>query len=93
MTDRNQCLLVNLYYVDGVSEFDKLLTDMKRSYIKTSFHSLVEGWCYKFIILNYKPKEQDAISSFLSCRDDVTTRQIVTLSDDQLSVLIDIIIK
>ena len=45
MTERNECLLVNLYYGDVVNEFDKLLTDLRQSYIKVSFHSLVDGWC------------------------------------------------
>ena len=91
MTDVNKCLLVNLYYGDIVSEFDKLLTDMRQSYIKESFHSIVNGWCYKFIIINYK--EQEAISSFLSYKENVLTNKIIKLTDDQINFLIDLFLK
>jgi hypothetical protein len=91
MTDRNKCLLVNLYFGDTISEFDKLLTDMRQSYIKESFHSFVNGWCYKFIIINYK--EQEAISSFLSYKENVLTNKIIRLTDEQINLLIDLILK
>jgi hypothetical protein len=91
MTNRNQCLLVNLYYGDVVNEFDKLLTDLRHSYVKAIYHSFAEGWFYKFIIINYK--EQEAISSFLSHRKDVLTNQIITLTDEEVNVLISLFLK
>jgi len=91
MTDRNQCLLVNLYYGDVVSEFDKLLTDMRQSYIKESFHSSVHGQCYKFIIINYK--EQEAISLFLLNKENVFTYKTIRLTDEQVNFLIDLFLK
>lgn len=91
MTERNECLLVNLYYGDVVNEFDKLLTDLRQSYIKVSFHSLVDGWCYKFIIVNYK--EQKAISTFLSCKENVLTNKVIKLTDEQINLLIDLFLK
>jgi hypothetical protein len=91
MTDRNQCLLVNLYYGDVVNEFDKLLTDMRQSYIKESFHSSVHGQCYKFIIINYK--EQEAISLFLLNKENVFTYKTIRLTDEQVNFLIDLFLK
>ena len=91
MTDRNQCLLVNIYYGDAVSKFDKLLTDIRQSYVKTSYHSLIEGWCYKFIIINYK--EREAISSFLSDEKDVVENKIIRLTDEQVNFLIELFLK
>jgi len=91
MTNRNQCLQVTLFYGDVVNEFDKLLTDLRHSYVKERFHSSVHGQCYKFIIIEYK--EQEAISSFLSHREDVLTNRIITLTDEQVSVLISLFLK
>jgi hypothetical protein len=91
MTNRNQCLVVNLFYGDVVNEFDKLLTDMRQSYIKESIHSFVYGWCYKFIIINYK--EQEAISSFLSYDENVLTNKIIKLTDEQINLLFDLFLK
>jgi hypothetical protein len=91
MTDRNQCLLVNIYYGDAVSKFDKLLTDMRQSYIKESFHSFVHGQCYKFIIINYK--EREAISSFLLNKENVFTHKTIRLTDEQVNFLIELFLK
>ena len=86
MTDISKCLLVDLYYGDVVNQFDKLLTEMRMSYIKESFHSYVFGRCYKFIVLEYK--EQEKIVSYLSNNDKVMGERIITLTDQQIKHLI-----
>jgi|APGre2960657444_1045066.scaffolds.fasta_scaffold129298_2 hypothetical protein len=86
MTDISKCLLVNLYYGDIVNQFDKLLTEMRMSYIKESFHSSVFGQCYKFIVLEYK--EQEKIVSYLLNKDEVMGKKIITLTDEQIELLI-----
>ena len=86
MTDINKCLLVDLYYGDVVNQFDKLLTEMRMTYIKESFHSYVFGLCYKFIILEYK--EQEKIVSYLSNNDKVMGERIITLTEQQIKHLI-----
>ena len=91
MTNRNQCLQVTLFYGDVVNEFDKLLTNLRYCYVKASYHSFAEGWFYKFTIIKYK--EQEAISSFLSHRKDVLTNQIITLTDEQVNVLITVFLE